>query len=531
MHQRPQQVRPALPGLPLSVPGHVTPSTKRSNTATTKTSPNSDPAKHNGSYPLGAADEPAAEAMGKGGQYQRLLLAIVILAGELGAFLLARRAGARGDPRADPAADAARVRAGRAGDRRLPRPRTRLLPRVDRQSSPGYLARKVIYSLILAVILAVCQALDDATSNLGWLLAFALQAAFLWTVFLQRNKLAADLLAATAGPHAGRDGASRLQTLYYATRLSRMAGLHRQRPPVAPVRGRAPDNGAPPPSPSPTQEATVNTPPPPRGVDAPNPAMTSASRSPQAKDRPPSRARRRPTPMRSRHELAHRTSRRARPPARAPDGWAQTCVTRPPRAGDPDRTLAILAEARRVLRDDGTLWVLLHPTSCPSPPSCAPKAGRSSPRRSGRRAPRAVTTVQRRGCSCSPRQRGTSTTRTRSVLAADRRAGSAWARAVRRDAPRPASRRVNTSAACSSSSGCILAGSSLLACGECGAPYRRTRPGESALGTASPDMPAQQPLRVLPGTRPLLRPAGIPTAEAALCTGRSFLGITDPADR
>ena len=37
-------------------------------------------------------------------------------------------------------------------------------------------SRKVIYSLILAVVLAVCDALADATSNLGWLLAFALQA-------------------------------------------------------------------------------------------------------------------------------------------------------------------------------------------------------------------------------------------------------------------------------------------------------------------------------------------------------------------
>jgi len=76
-----------------------------------------------------------------------------------------------------------------------------------------------------------------------------LQAAFLWAVFLQRNKLAGDLLAATAGPQAGREGASRLQTLYYTTRLARMAGLHRQSPTVAPVRGRAPDQGgAPPPS-------------------------------------------------------------------------------------------------------------------------------------------------------------------------------------------------------------------------------------------------------------------------------------------
>ena len=115
----------------------------------------------------------------------------------------------------------------------------------------GYFARKVIYTLILAVILAVCQALDDATCNLGWLLAFVLQAAFLWAVFLQRNRLAADLLTATTGG-SGEDGASRLQSLYYTTRLARMAALHRQRPTAAPVRGRAPDTGAPPP-PTPEQ--------------------------------------------------------------------------------------------------------------------------------------------------------------------------------------------------------------------------------------------------------------------------------------
>jgi hypothetical protein len=210
--------------------------------------PESDPAKNNGSYPLGAADQPAAEAAGKGGQYQRLLLAIVILAGELGAFLLLG-ALALGVILAQilllmllafsPVALVIAVFPGRGHD----------FFRAWIGKLAGFLARKVIYSLILAVILAVCQALDDATSNLGWLLAFVLQAAFLWTVFLQRNKLTSDLLAATAGPQAGRDGASRLQTLYYASRLSRMAGLHRGSPPVtAPVRGRAPNTGVPPPS-------------------------------------------------------------------------------------------------------------------------------------------------------------------------------------------------------------------------------------------------------------------------------------------
>ncbi len=230
--------------------------------------PSSDPGKSNGSYPLGAADKSAAEAMGKGGQYQRLLLAVVILAGELGAFLLLG-ALALGVILAQillllllafaPVALVVAVFPGRGHD----------FFRAWLTKLAGYLARKVVYSLILAVILAVCQALDDATSNLGWLLAFVLQAAFLWAVFLQRNRLAADLLTATTGG-SGEDGASRLQSLYYTTRLARMAALHRQRPTAAPVRGRAPDTGAPPP-PSPTQEATVNTPPPPRGVNAPEP--------------------------------------------------------------------------------------------------------------------------------------------------------------------------------------------------------------------------------------------------------------------
>ena len=46
----------------------------------------------------------------------------------------ARRARARGDPRATPLAAAALVRAGRVADRDIPRPRTRLLPRVARKA-------------------------------------------------------------------------------------------------------------------------------------------------------------------------------------------------------------------------------------------------------------------------------------------------------------------------------------------------------------------------------------------------------------
>ncbi len=231
--------------------------------------PESDPAKHDGSYPLGPADEPAAEASGKGGQYERLLLSLLILIGELGAWLLLG-ALAVGVLIAGvfllmtlafaPFALVIGVIPGRGHE----------FFRGWLSKLAGYLLRKVIYSVILAVVLAVCSALEDATSNLGWLMAFGLQALFLWAVFVQRDRIAGDLLAATAGGNTGRDGVGRLQSFYYATRLARMAGLHRHRTPAASTRGHGPDTAVPPSNP--TEEATVNTPPPPpRGVNVPEP--------------------------------------------------------------------------------------------------------------------------------------------------------------------------------------------------------------------------------------------------------------------
>jgi hypothetical protein len=208
--------------------------------------PASDPGKADGSYPLGLADQPAAEAMGKGGQYERLLLAIVILAGELGAFLLL---GALSLAVVlaqvllllllafAPVALIVGVFPGRGHD----------FFRGWLSKLAGYLARKVVYSLILALVLAVCQALAEATSNLGWLLSFALQAAFLWAVFLQRHRLSHDLLAVPAGRDAAREGAARVQALYYSTRLARMAGLRRERHPAPVGRSERIEEGSPPP--------------------------------------------------------------------------------------------------------------------------------------------------------------------------------------------------------------------------------------------------------------------------------------------
>jgi hypothetical protein len=227
--------------------------------------PEQDPAKTNGSYPLGHADEPAAEAAGKGGQYERLLLSLLIAIGSLGAWLLLG-ALAIGVIQAGVflllwLAFAVFV---------LP---ISVIPghgheffRSWLSRLAGYLLRKVIYSAILAVVLAVCQALNDATSNLGWLMAFGLQALFLWAVFLNRDRIAGEFLSATAGSDAAQDRLGRLQALYYTTRLARMAGLHRHHTPTAFTRGHGQDEAVPPPTPTPPLESS-----PPRGVEAPEP--------------------------------------------------------------------------------------------------------------------------------------------------------------------------------------------------------------------------------------------------------------------
>jgi hypothetical protein len=211
-----------------------------------------------------------------------------------------------------------------------------------------------------------------------------------------------------------------------------------------------------------------------------------------------------------------------------PDRWAQTCVTGPPRAGDSDRTLAILAEVRRVLRDDGTLWVLLAPDQLPLAAELRGEGWtqRSSPTWAacftGERAPAVrpfLFTKERRYFYDA-----------RTIGARARPAGPLCV---------SASRQVRRAQVCLPAreherrlllvKRCILAGSSLLACGECGAPYRRTRPGESAPGIRRPTCPHNNPGGCCLVLDPFYNPADIPTAEAALCAGRSFLGVANPA--
>ncbi|MGH2939218.1 MAG: hypothetical protein ACRDPE_13995 [Solirubrobacterales bacterium] len=181
--------------------------------------PDSDPGKGNGSYELGPRDKPAAAAMEKGGQYQRLLVGFVILLAELGAFLLLGGL-SLGVIVAQvelllllafsPVALVAAVVPGRG-----------------HQFFKGWLAklaglllRKAAYSLILAILLAVCAAISAATAQLGWLFSFGLQCAFFWTVFLRRRALTDGLVGVVTGPDAsGRDRALSLLALYAGARV------------------------------------------------------------------------------------------------------------------------------------------------------------------------------------------------------------------------------------------------------------------------------------------------------------------------
>ena len=174
-------------------------------------------------YRLGVADKPATDAMEEGGQYQRFLLALVVFVGELGAFLLLGSLSV-GIILAQVLlllllafAPVALVVAAIPG-------RGHAFFKGWLEKLAGYLLRKAAYSLILAVLLAVAGALAAATSAMGWLMSFGLQALFFWAVFLQRRTLSESLIGIATGPGApGRDNSLRLLALYGGARMFRRA--------------------------------------------------------------------------------------------------------------------------------------------------------------------------------------------------------------------------------------------------------------------------------------------------------------------
>ncbi|MCA1569778.1 MAG: hypothetical protein LC798_05535 [Chloroflexi bacterium] len=84
------------------------------------------------------------------------------------------------------------------------------------------LFRKAIYSFVLALLLAAATALTAASSDLGWLMSFGLQATFYWMVFLYRKQILAAFTAATTASDS-EESPRRFSELYYKTRVARGA--------------------------------------------------------------------------------------------------------------------------------------------------------------------------------------------------------------------------------------------------------------------------------------------------------------------
>jgi hypothetical protein len=211
------------------------------NTADPDKVPDTDPTMN--TYKPGVVDKPATDAMEKGGQYQRLLLALVILVGELGAILLLGSLSVAVLMSAmvvlllagfSPVALVAAIIPGRGHQ----------LFKAWAGQLATHLVRKAAYSLVLAVLLAVLIALQDATTNLGWLLSFAMQSMLMWMVFLRRNQLAGQLIQAVSGQQPDREAHLRkLLGVAYLARTVTPARRRRSAPTPPDDRHPEPDDG------------------------------------------------------------------------------------------------------------------------------------------------------------------------------------------------------------------------------------------------------------------------------------------------
>jgi hypothetical protein len=195
-----------------------------------------------------------------------------------------------------------------------------------------------------------------------------------------------------------------------------------------------------------------------------------------------------------------------------PDRWAQTCIAFPPCGLDSDRTLAVLAQVYRVLREDGILWLFqpndvlyldLHATGwIEQQPPCWATA---LTLRSAWVPPLALLTKRdsyfHNASSFAPQHQQTSR---------PRRPGWPTPRVVQgHDVIRGLAGR------------CVLTSTTRVACASCGTPYRRPAPGGQR-STCSHHNPAGRCLVLDPFYRPAHG-----TLEAAHQHGRNFLGIVD----
>jgi hypothetical protein len=144
------------------------------------------------------ADAPAVDIQQSGGAYQRLTLAVVVFLGALGMVVLLGFLSLA----VILAAVVALVLLGFAPVALV----IGIFPGGGHDFFRSWLVKlatavfiKALYSLVIAVVVAVSAALAAASESLGFLFAFVLQAIFFWAIFLYRKQITARLVAATTG--------------------------------------------------------------------------------------------------------------------------------------------------------------------------------------------------------------------------------------------------------------------------------------------------------------------------------------------
>ena len=162
--------------------------------------PTDDPHGQFRGYEVDKSDSPAVDVQQEHGAYQRLTLAAILFVGSLGAVALLGFLSLA----VILAQVVALVVLGFAPVALV----IGILPGAGHDFFRNWLGKlgaaifvKALYSLVIAIVVAVSAALTSSTASLGFLFAFGLQAIFFWAIFLYRKQITARLVAATTGSH------------------------------------------------------------------------------------------------------------------------------------------------------------------------------------------------------------------------------------------------------------------------------------------------------------------------------------------
>ena len=149
-------------------------------------------------YRVDKADSPAVDIQQAGGAFERLTFAVIVLLGTLGAVVLLGFLSLA----VILAQVVALVLLGFAPVALV----IGIFPGAGHAFFRGWLAKlataifiKALYSLVIAIVVAVSAALAASTDSLGFLFAFGLQTIFFWAIFIYRKQITARLVAATTG--------------------------------------------------------------------------------------------------------------------------------------------------------------------------------------------------------------------------------------------------------------------------------------------------------------------------------------------